>query len=231
MEKISLTVNLREKTGKEWAKKIRRQGLIPGIVYGRDIDNTSVEVPVASMKILRAMHFSESTIIEMELTGPKKKEAHSVMIKDIQFDPLSEEPIHLDFLKVSLDEVIGVNVPLIFKGEPKGVKEAGAVVEQIIRELEVEGFPLDIPEKIEVDVSGLEIGHSLHVEDIKVSDKVKVINSPKDPVVTLGAKREEEEIVPPEEAAPVAEPEVIKEKKEGEEAETRQETKEPKKEG
>lgn len=211
MEKIKIETRFREKTGKETAKKIRRQGEVPAVVYGKDV-NISVQLPQDSLRVLRTVHFSESTIIDMDIKGADKPMSFPVLIKDIQYHPLTEKIIHIDFMKVSLTEKIEVRVPLIFKGEPAAVKE-GAVVEYIVREVEVEGLPLDIPHHIDVDISHLEIGHSLHVSDLKVDDKLKITTHLEDTVVTLTAKVEEEEAAPAEGEAPIG-PEVIREKKE-----------------
>jgi large subunit ribosomal protein L25 len=150
----------------------------------------------------------------MEILGDQEQKLIPVMIKDVQYNPLTEDVSHIDFLKVSLKEKIKVHIPIVLKGEAKAAKDEGAMLEQVLRELEIEGLPLDIPEKVEVDISGLVLGHSLHVKDIKISDNIKVITEPQETVVTLVVKQEEEvsEEALAEEAP--AEPEVIKEKKE-----------------
>ncbi|MFH1771895.1 MAG: 50S ribosomal protein L25 [Candidatus Omnitrophota bacterium] len=215
MERIGISVKVREKTGKGIARRIRVSRSIPAIIYGDGL-NLPIELSAQAIKALQSIHFSESTIVDVAVVDASgdEKDKFAVVIKDIQHDPLSDQVIHLDFMKVSLDEVIRVNVPLILKGEPKGVKE-GAVCEQIMRDVEVEGLPLDIPEKIEVDITHLEQGHSLHMRDIKVPDKIKVITQPEKTIATLLIKKEEEEAAPEEEMQ-AAEPEVIKEKKEEE---------------
>ena len=211
MEKIKIEVFLREKTGKEIAKKIRREKSIPAIVYGKDL-NIPIKIPHQSMKVLKSIRFSESVVIDMEIINGEKKENYSVIIKDIQYHPLTEEIIHLDFMRVSLEEKIRVHVPIVLKGEPKGVK-LGGTLEQILREIEIEALPLDIPEKIEIDVSDLDIGDSLHVRDVKVSEKLKIITPLEETIATVVTK--EEEVVEATEEAE-QEPEVIKEKKEEE---------------
>ncbi len=214
MERVKIITQRREAKGKGAAKDLRSKGSVPAVLYSADT-NLLLSVPPASLKSLRAAHFSESSVIDMEVEGEKKMESVPVFIKDIQLHPLTEEVIHIDFLKVSLEEKIKVPVPVILKGEPRGVKDAGGTLEQILREVEVEGLPLDIPEKIELDVSELSIGHSLHVSDLILSGLIKVITSPEAPIVTAVAKEEEkeEEAMAEEEAGP-QEPEVIKEKKE-----------------
>ena len=214
MERVKIKVEKRETVGKEGVKKLRKQGYVPAVVYSNDT-NIVLTIPFAGLKALRSIGFSESAVIDMEIAGEKKAKSIPVLIKDVQFHPLTEDIIHVDFLKVSLSEKIKVNVPIVLKGESKQVKEESGTLEQILRELEVEGLPLDIPENVEVDVTGLTIGHSLHVSDLIVTGNVVVITDPETAVVTALAKEEEieEELLTEEEAS--TEPEVIKEKKEG----------------
>jgi large subunit ribosomal protein L25 len=217
MEKIKIEAVLREKVGKELSKKIRKQGNAPAIIYGKGT-NLAVEIPVIGLKALRAAHFSQSAIIDMNISGAKKNEAFSVLIKDVQYHPLSEAVMHIDFVRVSLEEKIKVNIPVVLKGEPKGVKDGG-ILEQILWHLTVEGLPLDIPQKIEVDVSELAIGHSVHVEDIAVAKNLRIVNALQETVATVVEKKEEVIATPTPEAAAPTGPEVIKEKKEVEEGE------------
>ncbi|MEI8350468.1 MAG: 50S ribosomal protein L25 [Candidatus Omnitrophota bacterium] len=217
MERVAIEASIREKSGKEKAKKIRQAGNIPAIVYARGM-NLLVEIPIVSIKKLRTIHYSQNAIIDMTVTGAKDKERFSVLIKDVQYHPLSEEAIHVDFIKVSLEEKIKVNVPVVLKGEPKGVKDGG-ILEQILWQLVIEALPLDIPQKIEVDVSELGIGHSIHVENLKISGNVKIVNAGQETIATVVEKKEEEvAAATPIEGAPTG-PEVIKEKKETEEGE------------
>ncbi len=215
MERIKIQASSREKTGKEIAKRIRREGLIPAVVYSSEA-NISLSLPITSLKALRSIHFSESAVIDMEITDAKGAASMPVIIKDVQFHPLTEEVIHIDFFKVSLTKKIKVPVPLLFKGEAKGVKEEEGNLEQILREIEIEGLPLDIPENIEVDVSDLAVGQSIHAKDLKIAENLKIITEPGATLVTVTAKKEEEveEVAAAEEGAAPAEPEVIKEKKE-----------------
>lgn len=215
MDRVKIKVDKREKIGKEGVKKLRKQGYVPAIVYSEDI-NITLSIPSIGLKALHSIHFSESAVIDMEISGEKKVKSIPVLIKDVQYHPLTEDVIHVDFLKVSLKEKIKVHIPIVLKGESKQVKEESGTLEQILRELEVEGLPLDIPEKIEVDISELTIGHSLHVSDLTVLSNIAVVTESGATVVTALAKEEEvEEEVPTGEEAP-AEPEVIKEKKEAE---------------
>ena len=213
MERIKIKVEKREGVGKEKVKKLRKEGYIPAVVYSDDT-NIILSIPFISLKTLRSIHFSESVVIDMEIGGEKKTKAIPVLIKDVQFHPLTEDVIHVDFLKVSLSEKIKVHVPIVLTGEAKQVKEENGNLEQILRELEVEGFPLDIPEKVDVDVTDLAIGHSLHVSNLTIIANVTIVTDPGTTVVTALAKEEEIEEEAPVTEEVAAEPEVIKEKKE-----------------
>ena len=216
MEKIILKgCSLRKEKGKERVKKLRRKGFIPGVVYSKNF-NLLIKVPKEGLKELKAIHFSESVLIEMEIEDYNQDgKILPVLIKDVQYHPLKEEVLHIDFFKVSLKEKIRTKVPLVLKGEPEGVK-LGGVLEQLLWEVEIEVYPTDIPEKIEVDVASLNIGSSLHIGDLELPPKIKILESKETPIVTLVAKKEEEE-VPAEEEEVV--PEVVKEKKEKKEEE------------
>ena len=232
MERIKIKVEKREAIGKKGVKKLRKQGYVPAVVYSSNT-NAILSIPFIGLKALRSIHFSESAVIDMEIADEKKAKTIPVLIKDVQFHPLTEDVIHVDFLKVSLKEKIKVHVSIVLKGEPKQVKEESGTLEQILRELEVEGLPLDIPEKVEVDVTELKIGHSLHVSDLIIPAGVVVVTDSGAAVVTALAKVEEIEEEAPLEEEASTEPEVIKEKKEGapgEEAGKEEETKKEEKE-
>jgi large subunit ribosomal protein L25 len=212
MERLQVTVKKRQENGKQAAKKLRDEGFTPAVIYGKDF-NTAISIPSDGFKLLRDIHFSESTVIDLTIDGSKESDSIPVLVKDVQYHPLTDKVIHIDLLKVSLKKKITVHIPLVLKGEAQG-KEEGAVLEQILREVEVEGFPLNIPENIEVDISGLEIGHSLHVENIPSPEGMEIVTEPTATIATLVVKKEEEpeEEELAEEAS--GEPEVIKEKKE-----------------
>ena len=213
MDRIKIKVEKREAIGKEGVKKLRNQGYVPAVVYGDKI-NIVLMVDFVGLKTLQSIHFSESVVIDMEIIGDNKSKSIPVLIKDVQFHPLTEDVIHIDFLKVSLKEKIKVHIPIVLRGEAKQVKEENGNIDQILRELEVEGLPLDIPEKIEVDISELTIGHSLHVSSLVVPSSITVVTDQEETIVTALAKEEEaeEEVVAEEEET--TEPEAIKEKKE-----------------
>lgn len=208
MERVKIEASLREKTGKGVAKKLRREKIIPAVLYGKET-NAAISIPLASMKALRAINFSSSTIIDMLLGSDKNN--INVLIKDVQYHPLTEDIIHIDFLKVSLEEKLKVKVGIVLKGEAKGIKDGG-IVEQILWELDIEGLPLEIPEKIEVDITNLGIGDSIHAGNISLTGNLKVITAAQETVVTVVSPQLEEEAPAAGTVAPEG-PEIIKEKK------------------
>lgn len=226
MEKVKIKVEERKGTGKQAVGKLRSKGCVPAVIYGQEV-NIPVSISSESFKILKNMHFSESTVIDLTIGGRENSGSIPVFIKDVQFHPLSDEVIHLDLLKVSLKEKIKVPIPIVLKGEPKG-KEEGAVLDQVLREIEVEGLPLNIPENIEVDISGLEIGQSIHVEDLNLAGEIEIVTDSEATVAVLAVKKEEEPEEEELEEGAAAEPEVIKEKKD-EAAEGKEEGPEPEK--
>ncbi|MDD4294380.1 MAG: 50S ribosomal protein L25 [Candidatus Omnitrophica bacterium] len=208
METVSVKVNLKEIVGKSAAKKIRKNGDVPAVVYGKG-ENIMIILDKDALRVLRDVNFSESAIINID-TG---KEADKVfaIIKDVQYDPVSDKIIHIDFMRVSMTEKIHVHVPVVLIGEAKGIK-AGGDVEQVLREIEIEVLPTNIPDKVTLDVTDLDAGHSLHVSNIAVPDDVKVLTNKEDTVVTILLHKQEAETPQADENAAAAEPKVIKEK-------------------
>lgn len=216
MEKISLKAQLREELGKEAVKKLRRQGLIPAVVYK---GKNSLNIKIVDQEFLHAIQTKagENVIISLQVEADKKsKGTRDAIIKEIQHHPVKDDILHVDFNEISLTEALTVKVPIAVKGEAEGLKEGG-VLEHVLWEIELECLPTEIPENIPVDSSPLKIGDSILVKDLKIPSGIKVLTDPEATVITLAAPRAEEEIeVKPEEEA--AEPEVIMEKKPEEEA-------------
>lgn len=167
MAEFQLHSESREKTGSQSAKVLRNSGKIPAIYYSHDIDPVSI---MLNAKEFYPLLHQEVNIIKMIL--PDKSEANCI-IREIQRDPLSEDVLHVDFLGIKLDEKVRLSIPIILTGTPAGVKEGG-ILEHLLREVEVEGLPLEIPEHLEIDVSGLEIGDVVTLEDIPV-DKIRIV--------------------------------------------------------
>jgi large subunit ribosomal protein L25 len=222
MAEISISAKARDERGKNAARRIRREGLIPAVVYGGKGDTVAVAVdPKALQKVLRS-EAGRNAILKLEIGG----KATNAILKSWQVDPIREHFLHADFYRIAMDVVIRVTVPVATKGEARGVKVDAGILELVLREIEVECLPGDIPERIEIDVSDLGINDALRVSDLPVLAKVKVL-SPQDQVVVHVVSVKEEVVEAPAVAAPVvegeaaaapaAEPEVIKKGKKEEE--------------
>lgn len=216
MEKVYLNANIRNEVGKGAVKKLRNMNIIPAVVYEKG--EKAISLKLLKKDLFKILHTSagENVIINLTVTVNGESEDKTVIIKEIQHNPVKGDILHVDFNKISLTQTLTVNVPIEARGEPVGVKEGG-ILEHILWEIEVECLPTDIPEKIEVDVSNLGIGDSIFVKNLSIPKDVKILSnteaiilSIKHPVVEKVEEKVEEEI---------AEPEVIREKK-VEEAET-----------
>jgi large subunit ribosomal protein L25 len=220
MKDIVVDVTPRESRGKNASRRLRRQGLIPGIVYGARKEQ--LPVTVDPKKILAIIH-SESganTIFRLSIAGREARD--HVMIKEFQLDPVKGSLIHADLARIQMDEVIEVEVPIQIAGEAAGVKLDGGILEHVTREVRVSCLPGDIPEHITIDVTALKIGDALRVSDIPKDDRYKILADPEQTLVVVSPPAKEEIVAPVAEAAPAApaEPEVIKKGKaaaEGEE--------------
>jgi large subunit ribosomal protein L25 len=209
MAEIVVAAESRTETGKNVNRRLRTKGLIPGVLYGAKNKATPVAVSPKEISTILRSASGENTLFDLDLGGSRRK----VILKEFQLEPIKNQLLHADFYEVALDKTLEVKVHVEIQGVPVGVKTQGGVLDFVTRELEIECLPTDIPEKIVVDVSELEIGKHLRVSDIKFSDKVKVLTGAEVVVVHVVAPRAEEEVAPAAEAAPVegaAEPEVIK---------------------
>ncbi|TBR20313.1 50S ribosomal protein L25 [bacterium] len=229
MEEIILEVEPREELRRVKVKLVRNAKFIPAVIYVKGKE--SLPIKVLNRDLLRLIHEHrvESAVINVKLKDDKKAKSRPCLIKELQHDPVTDNIIHVDFNEISLTKAIKVNVPVIAKGEPVGVKQEGGALEHILWEIEVECLPTEIPEEIEIDVSALKIGDSVHVKDLKISSNIKVINDPESIIVTVSAPMKEE-VAAPVEGEEKPELEVIKEKKEvpgeGKEAKEGKESKE-----
>ncbi|RMG59711.1 MAG: 50S ribosomal protein L25/general stress protein Ctc [Deltaproteobacteria bacterium] len=200
MAEYAFDVTKREKTGKEVAKKLRRQGMVPAIIYGRGKTPVPISVERRSIeKYLREV--SGTTLIRLRVNGSDEIFA---IVKDYQLDPVKDEVIHVDFQEVDLTQKTTVEVPIVIVGKAKGV-ERGGLMEVVTREIEVECLPTQIPEKIEVDVTDLDIGAVVHVEDLQFPEGVEPAVDPDLTILTIYEPAEEEEAVAEEEAEEAAE--------------------------
>jgi len=226
MAEIVVTAESRTETGKNVNRRLRTQGLIPGVVYGTGHEAIPVSVsPKEIVTILRSAT-GENTLFDLELKGNRRK----VILKEYQVEPVKGSLLHADFYEVALDKTLEVEVPLELVGTPVGVKVQGGLVDFITREISIECLPMDIPEKITLDISELELGRYMRVSEIKAPEKVTILTDPEVVVVHIVAPRAEVSATAEAEAeaaaatAGAAEPEVIKKGKgEGEAGEVKPE--------
>jgi len=232
MKSATLKVQPRAVVGKQPVKKLRRQGLVPGIIYGSAAARLPVQLNEHDLTQFLKGHTSEHFLVDLEVEGAPP---HKAIIKEIQRHPVTGRIVHVDFNAISMTHKLHIEVPVKLLGEPVGVTQAGGVLEHILRSVLVECLPADIPELFTLDVSALAIGQRLSVKDIAVDKtKVAILNAPDLAVAAVSAPRAEEEVAPEAAEAAAEGPEVITEKKaEGEEAEgaAEAEGKEGKKEG
>jgi large subunit ribosomal protein L25 len=210
MKELVVDVTPRESLGKNRSRRVRRGGLIPGIVYGAKTN--PVTVTVDPKRLLEIIH-SESgvnTIFQLNLAGQDAR--RHVMIKEYQVDPVKGHLIHADFLRIRMDEVIEVDVPIQVIGEAAGVKLDGGILEHVTREVRVSCLPGDIPEHVTIEVTALKIGDALRVSDLPKSDRYRILTEADQTLVVVSPPAKEEEVAPAAEAvvAAPAEPEVIK---------------------
>jgi len=212
----------RDTFGKNASRRIRREGMIPAILYGEGAASVPLVLNKKDLITILRSESGENTIFRIAFDSEEK----DVMIKDMQIDPTTDELLHADLIQIAMDKLIRVNVPLNLVGEAFGVKTEGGFVDFMTRELEVECLPADIPESISVDISSLHLHQSLKVSDIAPPADVKLITEPNTVVVLIQVPHEEKVEVKPEEAAAAveaapeaAEPEVIKKERKKEEEE------------
>jgi len=216
MEKRKLKVKLRDRTGKEYVKKLRKDGVLPAVLYGPHLKK-SLPLEV-DMKELRSFlsQSDKAKIITLEITDQKTDKQHNVIIKDSQWDLIKGDLQHLDFYAVTRGETVTTTVPISFVGKSQGEK-IGGIVEHLVRELDLECLPKDLPSIIEVDITPLGLGDSLSVGDVKVPSGIKVLTHPQEVVVSVVSPAKEE--VKVEEKEAVEEVEVVDKGKEIEETE------------
>lgn len=211
MDIRELTVEKRTATGKQPARRLRRQGRVPAILYGGD---HPVIIAVDPREITRIMHGHEGGTQLLRVAFGGSGDTRMAIIREMQFDPVSERLVHVDLQEVRMDRPIQVTVPLRHVGEPTGVKEAKGILEMILRDVQVSCLPGAIPEVIDADVSPLGIHDVLTVGDLTVPGGVRILTDPGQAVATVAPPAAEETpaAVAPS-AAAAAEPEVLTERK------------------
>jgi large subunit ribosomal protein L25 len=234
MQQITVEATVREERGKNAAKRLRTTGHVPGTLYGGKNDAVAISVNTRQVVAILKSESGHNTIFKLKLAGQGED---SVMVKDWQVDPVRGQLLHVDLQRIAMDVRMRVKVPVHTFGEPQGVKLQGGIFETVVREVEIECLPTDIPEEFRVDVTALTIGKHLRVADLPFdATKIKLITDPRQVIAHVVALHAEEEKTPEaaaaEAAAAPAEPEVIKKGKkevEGEEGEEAPEKAEKKK--
>jgi large subunit ribosomal protein L25 len=209
-DKSLLEAQPRNAGTKNDARRVRREGKIPAVVYGAGKNATPVSVDPRQVSRILHSETGHNTIFDLALDGERTK----AMIVDWQYEPIKGSLLHIDLKRIAMDQKLRVNVPIELVGEPAGVKQQGGILEQITREVEIECLPGDIPNAIELSVADLVFGTVLRVADLPKNDKIKYLSDPDQPVAHIITIKEEEvptaDAVAGEAAAAPAEPEVIK---------------------
>ena len=217
MEEPKLRAKIRDKMGKGYARKLRKRGSLPAILYGRHLrESIPLEIEMEELRQFLSLHpAAREKVFTLNLIDEKANEKREVIIKSFQRDPVKRELQHIDFYEITRGEKITTIVPLSFVGKAQGVKKGG-IVEYLQREVEIECFPRDIPTTIEVDLTPLDIGDSLSVKDLKVPSKVKILTYPEERIVSIVPPARREEVEEEVKAAPEEVEVVGKKEKEAE---------------
>lgn len=210
MASANLSASARENGGKGVSRKLRAEGRVPAIVYGHGREPQSLSINTRELEKLLDHIAAESTVIDLDIDGKGSR----TLIREIQRHPFKRQILHVDFQELVAGEKITVNVPIVLVGVPDGVRMDGGILDQVMRELEVEVDPSNIPNHIDVDVTKLTIGSSVHVRDITLPEGVESMDDEEATICVVSAPRAViEETAAVEGAEAAAEPEVIRAKK------------------
>jgi|Deesub1362B_J571_1020462.scaffolds.fasta_scaffold00033_143 large subunit ribosomal protein L25 len=210
MKTYKIVAQKREKTGSGQSKKLRKEGFVTGEVYGAHEKNIHIKIPSREFEKFLKETSQEMALIDMEINGKKYK----CILKELHRDVVRGEPLHADFQILHAREPIHVVIPLVLKGTPEGIK-LGGILEHLKREVNIKAIPSKLPGHIEIDVSGLKIGDSIHIKDLEIPEEVEILEDPDETVCTILSPKKVEEVVPVEEVP--AEEVPAEEKKEEEE--------------
>ena len=209
MAEVSLDVERREERGKNVARRIRKAGRVPAVVYGGDKDPVAITVDHKTMgELLSKSEHGVRSIFLLQMAGSDQK--RHAMVRDIQLDPMTGKMEHIDFVRVMMDHLVKVTIPVHVQGIADGVKNSGGILEFQVRELHIECLPTAIPDSIDVDVTALGIHDVLRIEDLTIPEGVKVLDDPERVVVSVGVPRAEVTAEVAEAVEGALEPELIK---------------------
>jgi len=217
---MTLVIKAEKRTelGKNASGRLRRQGFVPAILYGESIANVPLILKKKDIIEILKSETGENTIFKVAFDS----EERDVMIKEVQINPITDELTHVDLIQISMDKPVRVSVPVELVGEPVGVKTEGGIVDFLLRELEIECLPREIPESIKVDISHLHVHQSFKVQNLQLPAGIKILHEPNTAIVVISSVAEEvapgttEEVI---EGAEMKEPEVIKKERKKEEEE------------
>jgi large subunit ribosomal protein L25 len=210
-QQVKLKAQKRTVIGRNAIKKIKKEGLVPGVIYGSQAEPMALQVEARALTSVLAHALSEHVLVELEIVDGSQSNSRLALIQEVQHHPLKRQLLHVDFHAVSATVKITSEVPIEAVGDALGVRTFGGLLEYSLRTLEVECFPQDLPEIVRVDVTNLNIGEALHVRDIPLPSGVESLTDGDLTVVSVVASRVGEEVV--ETAETPATPEVITEKK------------------
>ena len=214
MATASLAGETRTETGKGVARKLRAAGRVPAVVYGHAREPQALSLTTRELEKLLSIISTGSTVVELTLGGATTK----TLIREVQRHPFKKQILHVDFQELVAGEKVSVEIPLVFVGVPEGVRLSGAILEQILHSIEVLVDPSNIPNHIDVDVTNLAMGHSLHVRELTLPAGLEVLSEEDATVCAVAAPRAAVEETPAEGVEAIAEPELIRKPKEEEEA-------------
>ncbi len=217
MQRLALDVQVRREVGKSAARKLRARGLVPGVLYGRGIEPLPIAVDLRALEATLQAAAGGHVLLDLTVREDGQVRGELAMVQEVQREVLSRRLLHVDLHRVSLTEKVYTRLPVVVRGEAPGVREGG-ILEVLRHEVEVSGLPAELPDHLELDVSRLTLGHSLHVRDLKVPEGVTVLTPADETVVTILAPAVLPEEAPAGEEAP-AQPEVVGKGKAAEEEE------------
>jgi large subunit ribosomal protein L25 len=208
MTTVALKAQSRKETGKGVARSLRRQALIPAVFYGPEVQPVPLAVQSRKLQTLISTGAGENVLVDLDIENGEATQSHRALIKEIQTDPVKGTILHVDFYAISMDKKITLEVPITLTGVPAGATEGG-ILQQVQRTLEISCLPGQIPEALELDVTNLAIGDSLHVSDLEVPEGIEFLAEER---LTIAS------VVPPTIVEEI-EPEILEEEEEGEEVE------------
>lgn len=210
MKSVSLTAYPRTKSRRAGTRDVRNAGRVPAVIYGRGVKPENVEIGARDLELLVHHSVSENVLVDLSLAGSKRL----ALVQEIQHNPLTGKPLHVDLHQVKEDEKVTIMVPVEAIGEAAGVKNGGGTLEHVLFKLKVRALPKDLPESINVDVTALEVGKTIHIGDIQAPEGVEILGDKKISVLSVAAPlTEAAETAATAEAGAATQPEMIKEKK------------------